>query len=117
MLTSKLNSKRILFMPNTSTISQTQSGPSILMVHSTTSDVSMSQNSEILDSVYFSIHTTTPLQDIPARQRDSTKSECTLSGLPVYVKEYCKSCTICSHAKPMFQKPCRLLKQLLIPKK
>src|SRR5882672_7066496 len=39
------------------------------------------------------------------------------SGLPVYLKDYCKSCTICSHAKPVCHKPYRLLKQLLIPKK
>src|SRR5882724_11588390 len=39
------------------------------------------------------------------------------SGLPVFVKDYCKSCTICSHAKPVHHKPYGLLKQLLIPKK
>src|SRR5882724_8644472 len=39
------------------------------------------------------------------------------SGLPVYVKTYCKSCTTCSHAKPVHHKPYRLLKQLPIPKK
>src|SRR5882724_1210339 len=35
-------------------------------------------------------------------------------GLLVFVKDYCKLCTICSHAKPVRQKPYRLLKQLLI---
>src|SRR5467141_471993 len=39
------------------------------------------------------------------------------SGLPVYIKDYCKSCTICSHAKPVRHRPYRLLKQLPIPKK
>src|SRR5882672_1201460 len=39
------------------------------------------------------------------------------SGLPVYIKDYFKLCTICSHAKPVCQKPYRLLKQLPIPKK
>src|SRR5882724_4857448 len=38
-------------------------------------------------------------------------------GLPVYVKDYCKLCTICSRAKPMRQKPYRLLKQLPIPER
>ena len=36
--------------------------------------------------------------------------------LPTYVKNYCKSCTTCSHAKPMHHRPYRLLKQLPIPK-
>jgi len=39
------------------------------------------------------------------------------SGLPVYVKDYCKSCTTCSHAKPVRHKPYGLLKQLPIPEK
>src|SRR5467141_4443088 len=39
------------------------------------------------------------------------------SGLPVYVKDYCKSCTICSHAKPVRHRPYGLLKQLPIPEK
>src|SRR5882672_1995742 len=39
------------------------------------------------------------------------------SGLPVYIKDYCKMCTICSHTKPVHHRPYRLLKQLLIPKK
>src|SRR5882724_8710060 len=41
ILTSGLNSKRIPSLQNTLTISQTHSGPSILMVYSTTSDASM----------------------------------------------------------------------------
>src|SRR5882672_5585207 len=39
------------------------------------------------------------------------------SGLPVYIKDYCKSCTICSHAKPVRHRPYGLLKQLPIPEK
>ena len=39
------------------------------------------------------------------------------SVLPVYVKDYWKSCTTCSYAKPVCHKPYRLLKQLPIPKK
>src|SRR5882672_3820741 len=39
------------------------------------------------------------------------------SGLPVYVKDYCKSCTICSHAKPMCHRSYGLLKQTPIPEK
>src|SRR6266481_8746426 len=38
-------------------------------------------------------------------------------GLPVFVKDYCKSCTTCSRAKTMRHRPYRLLKQLLIPEK
>src|SRR5882724_7210661 len=37
--------------------------------------------------------------------------------LPSYIKDYCKSCTTCSHAKTVCHKPYRLLKQLPIPKK
>src|SRR5882724_11829489 len=37
-----------------------------------------------------------------------------LPGLPVFVKDYCKSCTICSRTNPVRHKPYRLLKQLLI---
>src|SRR6266481_678433 len=37
--------------------------------------------------------------------------------LLTYVKNYCKSCTICSHAKPMCHRPYGLLKQLPIPEK
>src|SRR5882724_10017370 len=37
--------------------------------------------------------------------------------LPVFVKDYCKSCTICSRTKPVCQKPYGLLKQLPIPAK
>src|SRR5882724_10070192 len=37
--------------------------------------------------------------------------------LPVYIKDYCKSCVTCSHAKPVRHKPYRLLKQLPIPEK
>src|SRR5882724_7654772 len=37
------------------------------------------------------------------------------SGLPVYIKDYCKLCTTCSHAKPVCHKPYGLLKQLPIP--
>src|SRR5467141_772775 len=39
------------------------------------------------------------------------------SGLPVYVKDYCKSCTTCSHTKPVRHRPYGLLKQLPIPEK
>src|SRR5882724_1814044 len=39
------------------------------------------------------------------------------SGLPAYIKNYCKSCTTCSHAKPVRHKPYGLLKQLPIPEK
>src|SRR5882724_1010653 len=38
-------------------------------------------------------------------------------GLPVFVKDYCKLCTIFSCAKPVHHKPYGLLKQLPIPAK
>jgi len=38
-------------------------------------------------------------------------------GLPIYVKDYCRSCTTCSRAKPVCHKPYGLLKQLPIPKR
>src|SRR5467141_4522530 len=38
-------------------------------------------------------------------------------GLPSYVKDYCKSCTTCSRAKPVCHKPYGLLKKLPIPEK
>src|SRR5467141_3552729 len=39
------------------------------------------------------------------------------SGLPIFIKDYCKSCTTCSCAKPVHHKPYGLLKQLPIPEK
>src|SRR5882672_11329163 len=39
------------------------------------------------------------------------------SRLPVNIKDYCKSCTICSCTKPVCHRPYRLLKQLPIPEK
>src|SRR6266481_1186669 len=38
-------------------------------------------------------------------------------GLLTYVKNYCKSCTICSRTKPMHHRPYGLLKQPPIPEK
>ena len=38
-------------------------------------------------------------------------------GLLVFIKDYCKSCTTCSHAKPVRHRPYGLLKQLLVPEK
>src|SRR5882724_7306187 len=38
-------------------------------------------------------------------------------GLPVHIKNYCKSCVTCSRAKPVCHKPYGLLKQHPIPKK
>src|SRR6266481_1764613 len=38
-------------------------------------------------------------------------------GLPTYVKNYCKSCTTCSCAKPVCHRPYGLLKQLPIPER
>ena len=38
-------------------------------------------------------------------------------GLPVFIKDYCKSCTTCSRAKPVCHQPYGLLKQLPVPEK
>ena len=38
-------------------------------------------------------------------------------GLQAYIKDYCKSCTTCSRAKPVRHQPYRFLKQLPVPKK
>src|SRR6266481_4587786 len=37
--------------------------------------------------------------------------------LLTYIKNYCKSCTTCSHAKPVHYRPYGLLKQLPIPER
>ena len=39
----------------------------------------------------------------------------TWPGLQEYVKNYCKSCTTCMHAKPQCHKPYGLLEQVLFP--
>src|SRR5882724_6435607 len=78
--TSGLNSKRIPFPQNTSTISQTPSGPSILMVYYATSDASMFQIPAISDYVFSSTHTTIHLQAISVRQRLFIKSACNTIG-------------------------------------
>src|SRR5882724_8403604 len=39
------------------------------------------------------------------------------SRIPVYIKNYFKSCITCSHTKPVCHKPYGFLKQLLIPEK
>src|SRR5882724_5814141 len=78
--TSCLNSKRIPFPQNTSIISQTPSGPLILMVYYTTLDTSMFQTLAISDYMFFSTHMTTPLQVISVRQRPYIKSVCNTIG-------------------------------------
>src|SRR5882724_5161789 len=78
--TSDLNSERIPFLQNTSTISQTPSGPSIPMVYYATSDASMFQTLAISDYMFFSTCTTTPLQVISVRRRPFIKSVCNITG-------------------------------------
>src|SRR5882724_11188798 len=115
ILTSGLNSKRIPFLQNTLTISQTLSGPSILMVYYATSDASMFQTPAISDYVFFSTCTTTPLQVISVRQRPYIKSVCNIIG-PNF-QSTSRTTANCSHAKPVRHKPYGLLKQLPIPEK
>jgi len=78
---SNLNSEMIPFPHNTSTISQTPSGPSILMVYYTTSDTSMFQTPAIWTMCFFSTRMTTPLQVISVRRRPYIKSICNTIGL------------------------------------
>src|SRR5882724_6266642 len=79
--TSGLNSGRTPFLQNTSTISQTPSGPSILMVYYATSDASMFQTLAISNYVFSSTHMTIPLQVISVRQIPLIKSVCNTIGL------------------------------------
>src|SRR5882724_3817113 len=65
--TSNLNLERIPFLQNTSTISQTPSGPSILMVYYATSVTSMFPTLAISNYVFSSTHTTILLQVISVR--------------------------------------------------
>src|SRR5882724_74663 len=81
ILTSGLNFERVPFPQNTSTIDQTPSGPSILMVYFATSDTSMFQTPAISDYVFSSTHMTIPLQVISVRQRPFIKSTCNTIGL------------------------------------
>src|SRR5882672_10552301 len=76
-----LNSERIPHLKNTSITSQTPVGPSTQMVYFATSDASMFRTLAISDSVFFSTHTITPLQDISVRRRLFTKSACITTGL------------------------------------
>src|SRR5882724_9697782 len=78
--TSNLNSERIPFLQNTSTTSQTPSGPSIPMVYYATSDASMFRTPAISDYVFFSTRTTTLLQVISVRRRPYIKSVCNTIG-------------------------------------
>src|SRR5882724_1010241 len=80
ILTSGINSERIPFQQNTLTISQNH-GPWTPMVYYRTLDASMFWIPEISNSMFFSTHTITLLQDISVRQRHSTKSACTTIGL------------------------------------
>src|SRR5882724_1201538 len=80
ILTSGLNSEMITFLQNTSTTSQTPSGPSIPMVYSATSDASMFQTLAFSNYVFSSTCTTIPLQVILVRQRPFIKSACNIIG-------------------------------------
>jgi len=69
--TSGFNSKMNPVQLNTSTISQTPSGPLILTGDSATSDASMFQTLAISDSMFSRTHMATPLQDIPSDEDTS----------------------------------------------
>src|SRR5882724_3574641 len=81
ILTSGLNSEMIPFPQNTSTISQTPSGPSILMVYYATLDISMFQTLAISNYVFSSTHMAIPLQVISVIQRPFIKFICNTIGL------------------------------------
>src|SRR5882724_6138157 len=80
ILTSGLNSERILFLQNTLTISQTPSGPSIPMVYYATSDASMFRTPAISNYMYSSTCMAIHLQVILVRQRPFIKSACNTIG-------------------------------------
>ena len=67
---------------NTSTTSHSQipSGPSIQMVYYDIPDAYMSQKPGIYNYVFFSTHTTIPLQDTLARRRPFTPYVCITTG-------------------------------------
>src|SRR5882672_5737005 len=95
--TSGLNSEMIPFLQNTSTISQTPSGPSIPMVYYATSDAFTFRIPAISDYMFFNTCTTTPLQVISVRQRLFTKSACTTTGLDFWSM----SKTTANHVPPV----------------
>ena len=74
----------------------------------------------IYNSVFFSMCTTIPHRTL---WPDKDPSCCTYAiqyywpGLQTYITDYCKSCTTCSHTKPVCHRPYGLLKQLLVPEK
>src|SRR6266481_2288772 len=119
MLTSSLNYETTQFLQNTSTPRWTQSGPSIQMVYSDIPDTYMSQIPTTSNFVFFSTCMIIPLQDtmVSPRPLYQVCLHYYCPTLPVYIKNYCKSCTICSHAKPVHHRPYGLLKQLPISKK
>jgi len=88
------------------------------MVYYATSDASMFRTPAISDYVFFSTRTTTPCRSFRSDEDPhQVRMQYYWSGLPVYVKDYCKSCTTCSRTKPVCHKPYGLLKQLPIPEK
>src|SRR5882724_3570823 len=119
ILTSSFNSKRIPFLQNTSTISQTPSGLLIPMVYYATSDTSMFRTLAISDYVFFSTCTTIPLQVISVRRRPSIKSICNTVGpdFPSMSRTTANRAPLVPMPKPVHHKPYGLIKQLPIPEK
>ncbi len=118
MSTLSLNYETTQFPQNTPT-SQTLSGPLIPMVYYATKDESMFWIPTTYNYVFSNTHMIICLQDNYGQSKTLYQVHLNYywPGLPTYVKNYCKSCTICSHAKPMCHRPYGLLKQLPIPER
>ena len=73
----------------------------------------------IFNSMFCNTCTTIPLQVISVRPRHFIQSGCNMPGLGSRstTKNYCKSCTTCSCAKPVRHRLYGLLKQLPVPEK
>jgi len=104
--TSGLNSKRIPFPQNTSTISQTPSGPSSWWF-------TMPLQMHLCSKLWQSPTTCSPVLAQPSLaghfgQTKTLHQVCMQyywSGLPVYIKDYCRLCTTCSRTKPVCHNP------------
>ena len=85
--TSGLDSEMIPFLQNTSTISQTPSGPSIPMVYYATLDASMFQTLAISNYLFSSTHMTIPCRSF---QSDEDPSSSLHAILLVWTSSICK---------------------------
>src|SRR5882724_9627364 len=92
--TSKLSSKRILYPMNTLVFSQTQTEPLIPMVYLGQIYVPNTDNLQLRVLQYSHDH---PLAEHFSQKKllHQVQQHYFWPGLPIYVKDYCRSCTIC----------------------